>query len=91
MSRDHVFYTAVWLLLVGFTLAAYAIGHQAPVTIAGPPLAIAAGILGIAFLKVAMVMAVFMDLRRAPFPLIAIALAWIMAESVLLVTLLSRA
>lgn len=89
-NKDTVVYTAVWLLLVLSTLGAWVIGHQAPITVHAPPMAIAGGILGLAFLKVAMVMAVFMDLRIAPMRLIALAAAWIVIECGVLVILITR-
>lgn len=88
--RDYLLYTAAWLALVLLTLAAFGIGHQAPVRVEGPPLTIAAGILGLAFLKVTIVMGVFMDLRAAPLRLIGIALAWVVIECTLLVALIAR-
>lgn len=90
MARDYVLYTATWLLLVILTCASWVIGHHAPIGVAGPSLVVAASILSLAFVKVGMVMGVFMDLRAAPYPLVAVAAGWLVVECALLVACISR-
>ncbi|UZW57039.1 cytochrome C oxidase subunit IV family protein [Sphingobium sp. JS3065] len=90
LRNDYFLYSIVWLLLVMLTFAAWVIGHQAPIAIDGPPLPIAASILGLAFVKVAMIMAIFMDLRVGPFGLITLAATWIVIECAALLALIAQ-
>jgi hypothetical protein len=82
--------TAAWLLLSAATLLATFLGHQSDGAAVRLVPTMAAGILLIAFVKVGLVMAYFMELRWAPYALVATAAAWVIVECSLLIGLFAR-
>ena len=67
----------IWALLVAVTLISSQIGGAAGAARLGSAALVSVLVLGIAFAKAAMVMSTFMELRRAPLALRAIAGVWL--------------
>jgi hypothetical protein len=84
-ARDRLF--VVWLLLIAVTLLSAGIGGAQGAARIGSARAVTLAVLAIAFAKAWLVMFEFMELRRAPRPLLIGATAWLAVALTVLLTI----